>query len=313
MSGRNTPREDAISKIFVQTVRFQNLSLRLDDLMVRGWEDDFCKGLIVLGPSGCGKTQGVKMWIKDRVAKEPKFKAVFSEVPSDCNLKSMAAQLLHDLGDPAFDHGSQAEKTLRITNGAQDCNVIVIDELQRLLEGKTANVRQSAASWLANLLNKKICPLLLIGELSAETVFDDSVYMKRRTLGQVPIEPYDWSNSQDRLEFRTFLNLFDNALGMSELSALGGLDTALRIHTYSLGRVGLAAPLIDTARLLARQAGRPKLTNDLFAQAVDRLRVGSDRRLENPFRAENPLNENLLPNCRDSSPVNSNRRRGSER
>lgn len=289
MSGAGRERGDAISDIFVDTSRTKMAFERMDQLMDRGWETNFCRALLLLGPSRCGKTHILKEWRRRRTITEPGFKAVVTEVPSACTLKGMAAQLLEDLGDPDPDYGTQNDKTRRIHDIGKDCHLIIIDEVQRLIDEKTERVKNDVANWLTNLLNRRICPLLLVGERQAEKVFNGNMYLEGRTLGQVPVDPYDWHNKEDRNGFRVFLNLVEGKLGMPQASGLGDSDTALRIHSYSGGRVGQATLLIDEARSLARRGGRPMLTHDLFAEAVDLLRVGAARGKANPFRIEKPI------------------------
>jgi predicted AAA+ superfamily ATPase len=301
MSTNGRLRTDAISDIFVETSRAQAAFTRIDELMERGWEANFCRALLLLGPARCGKTHILKEWTRRRHEANPEFKATITEVPPGCTLKGMAAQLLEDLGDPDPDYGSQNDKTRRIQEIGGGRDLIIIDEVQRLIDEKTEKVKKDVANWLTNLLNRRICPLLLVGERHAELVFQGNMYLEGRTIGQVPVEPYDWHESKDRLEFRTFLNLVDGELGLSERSNLGELDTALRIHAFSVGRIGQATLLVDEARSLARRHGRPKLTREIFAEAVDLLRVGAARERPNPFRVENPTPGGEAPNVRDAA------------
>lgn len=295
MSGTGRNRKDAISDIFVDTSRSKMAFARMDELMARGWETNFCRALLLLGPSRCGKTHILKEWTRKRVAAEASFRAIITEVPSACTLKGMAAQLLDDLGDPAPGYGTENDMTRRIHDLCEGIDVIIIDEIQRLIDEKTEKVKKEVANWLTNLLNKRVCPLLLVGERQAELVFQGNMYLEGRTLGQVAVDPYDWNDRNDQKEFRVFLALVDSKLGMPELAGLGESDTALRIHSYSGGRVGQATVLIDEARSLARRNGRPKLTTDLLADAVDLLRVGAARGKPNPFRIERPIAGGAAP------------------
>jgi predicted AAA+ superfamily ATPase len=205
VSGRD--REDAISNLFVDTSRSKMAFSRIDELMTRGWEASFCRALLILGPSRCGKTHIFTEWLRRRRETEPLFKAVVTEVPQGCSLRQMAAQLLENLGDPDPDYGSQGEKTRRIAQLATGYDVIVIDELQRLVDDNTGKVKKDVSGWLTNLLNRRLCPLLLVGELHADLILQGNMYLVGRTLGQVSVAPYNWHDDQERLEFRVFLDL----------------------------------------------------------------------------------------------------------
>ncbi len=309
VSGRE--REDAISNLFIDTTRSKMAFSRIEELMMRGWEASFCRALLILGPSRCGKTHIFTEWLRRRRETEASFKAVVTEVPQGCSLRQMAAQLLENLGDPDPDYGSQGEKTRRIAQLATGYDVIVIDELQRLVDDNTGKVKKDVSGWLTNLLNRRLCPLILVGELHADLVLQGNMYLVGRTLGQVLVAPYSWHDERDRLEFRAFLNLVDQELGMPVRSELGATDTALRVHSFSGGRIGQAAHLIDEARSVARRLGRPKLTDDVFAEAVDLLRVGFTRSEANPFRIGIPMpGDEPPPHVREAViPIRGGRRR----
>ncbi len=53
----------SVSSIFVDTSRAQAAFARLDDLMEEGWEQTFCRALLLLGPARC-----VSAWKRDPVS-----------------------------------------------------------------------------------------------------------------------------------------------------------------------------------------------------------------------------------------------------
>lgn len=294
-------RKNVVASTFVTTTRVQTAFTRIDKILEEGWADDFCLALLMFGPSGSGKTRIAKEWIKSRTASAEKegssLNVVYVEVPQGCNLPSMAAQLLMALGCPRPDYGSQTERTRRVGELAElnQVDLIVIDEIQRLIQFDTFKVKKDVASWLTTILNQRISPLLLMGEPHAELIFqgDDvgqkNIYLERRTMGEVPITPYDWNVPQECLEFRTILNILDTESGMAERSDLAVPDTALRIHAFTHGRIGLVSRLLKEAVAVANSAGLSKLTKDVLADAVDALRIGSDKAAPNPFRMETVL------------------------
>ena len=287
-------RADALSDLFVPTQRVRQAFLRIDELLVRGWERHYCRALLMLGPSRSGKTVLVAEYLRERVDKQPdpaKRPVIASvEVPAGCSLKLFSTDLLAVLGDPAPAYGDQGEKTRRIAENveANRVDLIVIDEVQRLIDVNTDRVKRDVANWLTALLNRRVCPLLLVGELSAERVFEDTLHLEGRTLGEVVIGPYRWADTAERDEFRGVLHLLDKQLGMTAPSGLGEVDTALRIHSYSRGLLGQAATLIDQARAVALRRRRPRIGHDIFAEAVDELRIGASRQKPNPFRLGDP-------------------------
>lgn len=276
-----------ISDIFVDTLRAQAAFGRLNELMERGWEKTFCRALLLLGPARCGKTHILQEWIRRRTEADPDFRALISEVPAACTLKGMVSQLLEDLGDPNPSFGDPIARTRRVATHGQGMSVIILDEVQRLVDPETGKVKRDVAAWITNLLNKRICPVVLAGESHAAMVFEGVVYAEGRLLGQVLVDPYDWRTEQT--EFRVFLRQLESKLGMKEASNLSAPEVALRLHMYSEGRIGLAANVISEGRAIARKAGRERITVDDLANGTDLLRIGAARDRPNPFRIANPM------------------------
>jgi hypothetical protein len=279
--------EDALSRVHVPTSRTNMAFERLQDFLANAREMDSNRSLLVLGDSGTGKTHLIKRWLADEQAKNPDFRAYLSEVPPDCTVPGLAARILEDLGDPDPEYGQINARTSRIVTYARDLDVMLIDEYQRLVQGKTERIKGIVSIWIASLLNNRHgCPIILAGERSALQVFlpdqefGSKDYIARRTLGPVFINPWDWNHEPDRTEYRGFLHTMDGHTGLAR-SDLHHEETALRFHVHSRGRPGQTVRLITEARTIARRRGRPKLTYDILADAVDRLSFGTEA---NSFR-----------------------------
>ncbi len=292
-NGRRRDRRDALGRIFVDTPRWREAEPRLNDLPELGWTPDYCMGLLLLGPSRSGKTSMAKEWAR-RMAERAAlnggtFKTVCLDVPSQANLMALATETLGALGDPDPSHGSKYEKTTRVVEAVERLGVdlLMFDEIQRLVDEK-GKLRAEAANWLTGLLNKRVCPLLFVGEPHASTVFQQR-YLSGRTLGEIQITPFDWADRDDRRAWREVMYALSENLSMPEKSELHDIDTALRIHSHSDGLLGVATRLLEFARSDARRRGLPKLTHEVLADAVDRLGIGEEKRRPNPFRVATPV------------------------
>ena len=281
----------AVSTVFVETRRVRRAFARIDELVDNGWEDSYCRGLLLLGHSRAGKTHIVNNYIRLRVTERPddgeRLRVLKVEVQAGCTLKIFATDLLIALDDPDPEGGSQADKTRRIAEAIkrEELDLLVIDEVQRLIDADTDKVKRDVANWITGLLNRKLCPLLLVGERKAERVFEHNMHLKGRTFGEEELTPHDWSDQKDRKEFRAILHLLDGKLGLPEPSRLADTETAMRVYDYAEGLLGQAATLIAQGAVIAQRDNRPCLTHDLLAQAVDELAIGEARR-PNPFRVD---------------------------
>ena len=293
MKSREERRQTkSISTVFVETGRVQYAFARIDELVDEGWEDDNCRALLLLGHSRAGKTHIVNNYMRIRATEQPddakRLRILKLEVQSGCTLKIFATDLLIALGDPDPGRGAQAEMTRRIAEALTkaEYDLLIIDEVQRLIDADTDKVKRDVANWITGLLNRRLCPLLLVGELKAEWVFQDNRHLKGRTFGKVVQTPYDWAHEADRQEFCAVLHLLEGKLGLPMKSGLGQMATAIRIYAYAGGLLGEAATLITHATVVARRQSRPCLTHDILAQAVDELGIVQRKEDSNPFRSE---------------------------
>ncbi len=278
-----------LSDLFVDTTQANEAFRRIDELMDHGWEAQYCKALLLFGPTRSGKSFMVDQYIRRLKSSRTwdercLLPVVLVEVPAKCTLKSFASEVLHALQHPDFDSGTLTIKTTRIaeTIGSNGVRLLVVDEVQRLIDVDTDKVQHDVSTWLTAFLNKRVCPLLLVGEPRAVELFDGN-YIRGRTMGEVRVGAYDWADRTERDEFRHFLFGLDANLGLPEPSGLHA-DLAYPIHQHAQGLLGLAAQLVSQARLVAWRLERPKLTLDLFAEAVDMLGIGEKKGLPNPFR-----------------------------
>ena len=297
---RHKTASESLGNIFVRTTIVQGAFNRLDQLALTGWQVDTSAALLISGESGTGKTRAVKEWVQFRQTEHLKgydgMHAVYVEVPPKCSLRGLASQILLTLGDPTPDYGSETELTRRVAETAEreQVDVIILDEIQRLIDEGTGKVKKDLANWVTSLINKRACLLVFLGEPHSARIFGSSAvslvngHAQRRTSGEYRMRPYDWSDSEQRKEFRVIMSNLDRELGFPESSSLSATDTSIRLHAFSQGRLGFAAQLITTARFLAERANMPRITHDAFADAVDQLRFGEVKKEPNPFRMFTP-------------------------
>ena len=292
-SDKRSYRPDTLSNLFVNTSRWEMAEPRLDELHENGWMRRHCLGVLLLGPSRSGKTSMAWEWSRRKAdaagAKGETFKMAYVEIPAKGDVPAVAAEVLGTLGDPDPGHGSQYQKTTRVAEAVQrqGIDILILDEIQRLVDEK-GKLRSLAAAWITGLLNKRVCPILFIGEPSGALVFEKQ-YLSGRTQGQITVSPYDWFDRADRTEWRRVMATLSAALQMPEASDLQETETSLRLHSFSDGLLGEVARLLTSARTDATRRGLPKLTYEVLADSVDRLRIGGRKELPNPFRVDNPL------------------------
>lgn len=286
MNKREARNPEMLSNIFYQTDRTRRAFEAIEEAIEYGWELNYCKATRMFGPPGTGKTQAVTYFEKTR-CKEKDWKLLTIEVAPGSNPRKFGGNVLARLGDPSPDYGSEGEKLERAKDAVnkQGYDLLVIEEVHRLIDNKTDRVNHAVGDWITGFLNWAACPLLLVGEPSAERVLAGNAMLNQRTFPGCVMTPYDWGIEQDQDDFRKTLHAIDVNLGMPERSGLGKVDMAQRIYSFSGGLLRPAVDLIATARRRARKLGLEKLTHDVLAQAVDEYLAVRPPGQINPFRS----------------------------
>jgi hypothetical protein len=306
---------DALSKIFYKTSRVEAAFEAIDRLIGEGWEENYCKALPLFGPPGSGKTHILTNYVPER-APDARIRTI--EVEAGCTLKRLATSVLDALGDPAPGYFTQAEQTSRAAEGAARLHLdaLVFEEFHRLIDSKTDRVNQDVGNWVTGFLNRRACPLILVGEPIAMRVLRGNAMLARRCMPTHLLMPMDFGADQDRKDFRGLLHSIDRELGFPQLSGLVKPDTAKRIYAYCRGLPRLAADLISDARFLARKRGLPALNHEVLGLAVDRYRVGMPDAGPNPFRTDEPPDAEpapLFPDSERAGPAGKAERPGAKR
>ncbi|KAA0578202.1 TniB family NTP-binding protein [Azospirillum sp. Sh1] len=254
----------------------------------RGAHEAAC--MLLLGLTGTGKTLTVLEHARRHPASDGdgdmRRPVLIVTVPARCTLRSLAGAILIELGDILPGRGSEAELTARVRHHLrrQGVELLVLDEFQHLINKRDARIVHEAADWVKGLLSANLCPILLVGQISAKRIIETNGQLERRVQTICCFRPYDWRIDDDRLEFRAVLDAIDARLGFPERSDLGRTDTALRIHHFSRGLLGQAMRLVRKASEIALAEDRPRLTRSVLAEAVDRLRLAPGTDALNPFR-----------------------------
>ena len=286
-SGRGR-HPDALSNIFFMTKRVEAAFEVIDTLVSDGRERDYCKAQTMFGIPGMGKTRTLE---NCRDARKDQ-RSLVVEVTPGCNAKSFASDILMAVGDPAPDFGSPGERMRRALKAIEELNLdfLAFEEFHRLISTKTDKVDVDVANMVTGILNKRLCPLVLIGDPEAYRVINSlgNQFLGQRCMPAFDFEAYDWGIDQDRADFRGIMHAIDLELGFAQRSGLGRVDTAQRIYAHCRGRVRLAADLVAEARRLTRKRGLPCLNHEVLALAVDRFMVHRPGRPENPFRTLEP-------------------------
>jgi type II secretory pathway predicted ATPase ExeA len=249
------------------------------------------EGILIQGDTGAGKTTVVKLYMQDyprRVTEEVTMVPVlYATVPVPATCKSLVTALLTAIGDPAADRGSQISQTLRLKRYLAACKVklLILDEFQHFQDRDSLKVLKTVSDWLKVLMDETSVPIVLAGLPYSHTILDahGNEQLQRRFAIRIVLEAFRYKNSQERQDFRRFLNVIDDNLPLVEKSGLADPGTALCIYQATNGVVGRVMKLVRRATAIALESNRERITLEILGLAYEQRLAANNPSKPNPF------------------------------
>lgn len=279
---------NGLGHIFVHTHKTKEAMVRINDLIRHGHDAEYCRLLPITGVPRCGKTSLVAAFDRMSDAAKGDFqprKLLEVQVPPKPGRMDLVTATLYALNDPMPERGRIQEKMSRayrlLKRGSYDA--VVFDEVHRVLDGAADKSGKTAAQWISDLLNMRICPVIGIGEPAFLNMLKTNFYVDGRTLGNLQITPCDWSDIDQRQAFRLMIQGICENMGMPGQLDLSDRRTAKRLWDFSEGRIGYVALLLTQARILAQREGAPSIDEDCLRRSADILALQGTSLDHNPF------------------------------
>jgi hypothetical protein len=194
----------------------------------------------LLGASGVGKTSVVDHYYRlhppeetETATRQPILKVTLQP---DARPKSIAADLLLALGDPAWSSGTVQTLTNRAVRLLKHCGVelIVMDEFHHLFDMDRAKVMTKASQWLKVLVVNTGIPVVVCGMPEAQHVLS-AEHTERRFKERLTLRCFTWRTPQGRKEFCGMLKRLDESLPLADVSGLAESELAGRIYLACRG------------------------------------------------------------------------------
>ena len=216
----------------------------------------FQRNLICIGISGTGKST-----LKRRIFEQypPKYiddrklmPVLIIDTPSLPTVKNMAEAVLLRLGDPNFNRGSAIEKTVRILNYIEMCQVklMIIDELQHLIDQGNKSTPKQVSDWLKSLIEQSGVSTVLMGLTQSENILRINEQLRRRFSSRVDLNPFNVDDQNSFWDFFRALKALDKVLELPEPLNLSE-DLVHRLHYATNGIIGYMVNLTIAAYQIA--------------------------------------------------------------
>lgn len=204
-------------------------------------------GAILIGIGGTGKTTICKAILKrypqteifENNARILTVPAFYASVPSPSTIKSLAQNLLENLGDTSTSNSTAQKLTKRLCALLSTCKtkIILLDEFHHLLaEGKPGDKKSiKICNWIKTLINNTNVLICLVGTPDCEALVGDDTQMARRFNRKYRLRNLHCGTSEkpgplssflkhitktfiNKLELDSFVN-FDNRLALLQIWA----------------------------------------------------------------------------------------------
>lgn len=250
-------------------------------------------GLRMLAPSGSGKSTAAleyKAMVERRTPPTDTFvPVVYLALDSASTSKRLMVQILHALGDPLAERGTEQALRKRAIDYLRRLGVqlLIIDEVQHL--GFRSTAKADVTDALKSFLDAGVTPIVFVGTEDARKMFESNLQLNGRLLAPLDMPKLEPSKSEDRSLFASFV--WGLCEGMTEHKVLktcpsivgeGVLGPLMEVTDGVVGRV---ARLFEVAIEIAIRRGGNTLEVADLSLAVDRWALPQNFAKRNPFRA----------------------------
>ena len=185
-------------------------------------ETGVAEHLICVGESGTGKST-----LKNEIEKTfPSYDdrdklcipVLVIDTPALPTVKNMAETVLVKLGDPLFFRGTTTEKTSRILNFLEKCEVklMIIDELQHFIDQGNSSSPRQVSDWLKTIIDAAGVSTVLMGLERSEQILQINEQLRRRFSRRINLNAFSINTLEECAVFAGVLSKLVEYLDCSE-------------------------------------------------------------------------------------------------
>lgn len=207
--------------------------------------------LAIVGESRTGKSRVLEeaelAAPRSRVGEGAVVPILRVSAPSKPTVKGLAELMLHELGDPKWEVGTENNKTLRLKKlmGAAQTRMLMVDEFQHFFDKSTCKVFHHVADWLKILADSTKVALVVTGLESSLPVLLRNEQLSGRFLAPVFMRRFHWLEEEHRAEYAGILAAFSESLASHfDAPALAEEDMAFRCWCATGGLIGYTTKLL---------------------------------------------------------------------
>lgn len=245
--------------------------------------------MLLLGTRGNGKTTECKRYAlkypRQVVGHSAIVPVLYVSIPSPTTTKSLPEKILKQLGDPLWQKGNTTVQTLRLCDllGDLQTELLILDEFQSFIDGKTDRAVLDISNWLKNFINEARKPVVLAGLPYCDIVLKANDQLERRFPIRETLHPLGWKYAKQQKVFKDFLMYVDKRLPFGARSNLADEHVARRIYCATNGVIDFIMKIVRRAAELAIDRNMEKLDISLLALAYKQRLSAIVPERPNPF------------------------------
>lgn len=251
-------------------------------------------GLFIYGETGSGKTR-LASHMRDLVAAMPSeptpnadhIPVILVKCPEVSTRKQLALQVLAAMGAATprsrtySDLINQIEKIAPPTK----LRVIIIDDVQDLLRGRSRNGARETAVALRDLFDHLRVTIVLLGTPESIQIIQDNIQLRKRIPYRHQLPYFDMEGEHEMQQFKKLVHELEKWLPVAESSDLTSSEMLLRLSRASNGIFQFLLDLLDRAVTEAMLDGVESIERQHLAKAFEWVFGGAYSRA-NPFTVD---------------------------
>lgn len=248
-------------------------------------------GVFIVGETGSGKTR-LGQYVCELVAAQSVHQSanadhvpvVLVKCPEVSSRKQLAVQILSAMGAafPKKHTFSDLMRQLEALAIPVGLKVIIIDDLQDLLRGRTRRGVQETALALRDIFDHLKITLVLLGTPESVVVVNDNLQLRKRIPYRQSLPYFDLDNTQEILQFKKLVFEIEKWLPLAEPSNLVASEVLVRLLKASNGIFQYLLDLLDQAIVEACKDKRESIYMDDLKKGFDWV-YGTTFANGNPF------------------------------
>tara|TARA_R110001592_G_scaffold240606_4_gene500667 strand:- start:2933 stop:3919 length:987 start_codon:yes stop_codon:yes gene_type:complete len=257
---------------YVATGEIKHIFRVLDDLRM-GYIEEGDTNCLITGESGSGKsaavTQYASKYPRQELEEYTHIPVLYVKLTSPGTAKAFVQQILVAIGDPQGGKWMRSKEDgfSQIKSYCRDCRVemIILDEMQTVIQNRSAGVIASISDWFKDLMNISKVPLVLVGMPWCLGFIKSNDQLDTRIAYRYYLETFRVSTQFSH--FLKFLDLFSRGYEFANDFSLTDHETAYRLFAYTSGVIRAIKGQIVKAASIAKSSGRP-IDHACFQEAI---------------------------------------------